>query len=175
MSHIPRQSEPLIIALTHERELTKKTNTGQLLLQLPVWVSRRVIWKRTLPDPWLLKLIENQRVAILYPDLPNVADQLTSERVDNDQEIQSFDHFIVIDSTWQEARKIMNRSAYLQKLPRVALPESEPSKFHLRRNQVEGGLCTVEAAISLMRCAQCDQHADHLEILFNDFINQTSC
>ena len=24
MSHIPRQSEPLIIALTHERELTKK-------------------------------------------------------------------------------------------------------------------------------------------------------
>ena len=110
MSHIPRQSEPLIIALTHERELTKKTNTGQLLLQLPVCVSRRVIWKRTLPDPWLLKLIENQRVAILYPDLPNVADQLTSERADNGQEIQSFDHFIVIDSTWQEARKIMNRS-----------------------------------------------------------------
>ena len=171
MSSTFRQYSPLIIALTHERELSKKTNTGRLLCSLPDSLTHRIIWQRKAPDPWLLALIESERVAILYPEqachTANDTEQLMPSPA---QLVSDFDHFILIDSTWQEARKIMNRSAYLQLLPRVSLTVSDVSRFNLRRNQVKGGLCTAEAAINLLRCKRLDKNADQLQKMFDEFV-----
>lgn len=143
----------MITLLTHENELRKYSNTGRLVLESIPTLARRCLWRRTVPDEQLLATIETAQVALLHPegDAVPVASQ------------GAYDHFIVIDSTWQEARKIINRSTYLHDIPRVALPTGSPSRFTLRRNQVAGGLSTVESVIALLKAQQYDHVAEQLE------------
>lgn len=148
-----------LILLTHSRETQKASNTGQLVQQV-VANTQTVIWQRTQPDQNLLKLISAGNIALLYPgdsDLPV-------------HDAAEFENFILIDSTWQEARKIFNRSPYLQQLPRIQFSTDQSSSYNLRRNQVEGGLCTAECALELLRIKQFDELADELETEFLSFI-----
>jgi len=148
-----------IILLTHAREISKKSNTGQLVQQL-VPNAQTIIWQRTQPDFSLLKLIQSKKTALLYP----------IEKIGDDANVNDFENFIVIDSTWQESRKIVNRSPYLQQLPRVQVSTKKHSQYHLRRNQIEGGLCTAECVIELLREKNNVEMADQLDILFARFL-----
>jgi len=148
-----------IILLTHSREVSKKTNTGQLVQQF-IPHTQTIVWQRTQPDKKLLQLIESGNTALVYP-----SEEKTSSVVHQD-----FENFILIDSTWQEARKIYNRSPYLQNLPRLELISTRESKYKLRRNQLEGGLCTAECAIELLLAKGKTNLAIELDISFNDFI-----
>ena len=131
------------ILLTHQRELGKASNSGQLIEHC-LLNTQRIIWHRTEPDPVLLQLIARHQptnqLALVYPcdKNPPAADQ------------QAFKHYILIDSTWQEARKIYNRSPYLHSLPCVQLPVEQASRYSLRRNQKVNGLCTAETAMALL-------------------------
>nr|WP_263859188.1 tRNA-uridine aminocarboxypropyltransferase [Shewanella algae] len=51
---------------------------------------------------------------------------------------------VILDATWQEAGKMYRQSPYLQSLARVELQVEQGSAFRLRRNQRQGGLCTLE-------------------------------
>lgn len=128
-----------IILLTHERELAKRTNTGNIVLDSLGERATRITWQRTEPSATLLDLIERQSIALLYP----------SDETESD--ISDFEHFVILDGTWQQSRKMINRSAYLQSMPKVSLRTARTSNFALRRNQVEGGLCTAECAIELLK------------------------
>lgn len=166
-----------IILLTHQREQFKKTNTGQLaLLQSGLNVTR-IIWDRSNPDIELLRLIEQGSVFLLYPEQcfpdPVSAEPMASSAVSLEPCWQGCDDevsFIIIDSTWQEARKIFNRSPYLTDLPRVTLAASEDSLFKLRRNQIAGGLCTAESVIALLRMNSQNHLANKLETDFYTFV-----
>ena len=57
---------------------------------------------------------------------------------------------LVIDGTWQESVKIVNRTPYLKNVKRLAISQGEKSLFHLRRNQKDGNLCTSEAIAAAM-------------------------
>lgn len=148
-----------IILLTHSREVSKKTNTGQLV-QRVIPHTQTIIWQRTQPDKSLLQLIESGNTALVYP----------SEDNNTSTPHYDFENFILIDSTWQEARKIYNRSPYLQNLPSLELLPTSQSKYNLRRNQLEGGLCTAECAIELLLVKGKTRLANELDISFNNFI-----
>ncbi|RDH85617.1 MAG: DTW domain-containing protein [endosymbiont of Galathealinum brachiosum] len=147
------------ILLTHSREISKKTNTGQLVQQL-IPDTQIIIWQRTQPDKKLLQLIKSGATALVYP----------AEETTLSVDPQSFENFILIDGTWQEARKIYNRSPYLHPLPRVQLSSEKVSNYSLRRNQIEGGLCTVECVAELLRENSCSGLADELDVLFHQFM-----
>lgn len=132
------------ILLTHSRELAKSSNTGQLALDHPLIQAKRVVWSRTEPDQGVLSLIEQGKVCLAWPNDP---------AGDGDRPVASGDlcpYCIIIDATWQEARKIYNRSAYLKDLPRLTVQPSAPSRYTLRRNQTEGGLSTAECIAALL-------------------------
>lgn len=130
-----------VLLLTHEHELTKSTNTGRVVLDALDGIATRIIWRRTDPDEALLQLIDTGGVGLVWPG--------TEEGLRGAAcELQAF---IVIDGTWQQARKIYNRSPYLHGLPTIALEPDEPSIYTLRRNQIGGGLCTAEAVACLLR------------------------
>ena len=155
-----------IILLTHSREVLKKTNTGQLVEQvLPA--TRKIIWQRTEPDNYLLSLIASNNTALLYPYDKSCAEKKLCDHFSP----TDFDNLILIDSTWQEARKIYNRSPYLQALPRVQLSTDNTSNYSLRRNQLEGGLCTAECVIELLRQSKQTELAEALNLNFTNFIN----
>jgi DTW domain-containing protein YfiP len=77
---------------------------------------------------------------LLYPD-PTAA-VLTREMVES---LPGPLTLVVPDGTWSQAKKITRRVTALQGLPHVMLPNGEASRYVLRRNQTDGGVCTAEA------------------------------
>lgn len=150
-----------IYLLTHLRETFKKSNTGQLVQSSLNDACHTIIWERKRPAPALLSLIENKAVALVYPATDNATVSCS----------QDYEYFIILDSTWQQAKKMMNKSPYLQNLPRIALSQVD-SRYRLRRNQCKDGLCTAEVAINILRQKNKLQIADQLEEKFNVFNDQ---
>ena len=128
-----------IFLLTHERELLRPTNTGVLAQNVAPEIVERIVWARNEPNPFLLDAINQGNTVLLYPvDDADVAS------------IESSENIIVLDATWQEARKIFNRSPYLKNLTRAQINPQQISQYQLRRNQPEGGLCTAECVMEIL-------------------------
>ena len=145
-----------IILLTHQRERFKKTNTGSLVADILSEQARIVVWDRVKPDAELLKHVSEDSIALLYPS----DDSLMAT------EAEDYKHYIIIDGTWQEARKIYNQSPYLKNIPTVKISTTKTSAYHLRRNQREGGLCTAECAIELLNTKGFSSLAEELHSVF---------
>ena len=58
---------------------------------------------------------------------------------------QPQDKLLLIDGTWQQSKKMMRQSNWLQELPRVSFSTEYISQYSLRRNQQEQGTSTLEA------------------------------
>ena len=147
-----------IYLLTHERELQRKTNTGQIAIKQLGPMVERVVWQRRQPNPDLLALMKANQIALMYPQ-----DGVEYSSIDH------FDNIILIDSTWQEANKIYNRSAYLQDVPKIKLTPPHVSHYSLRRNQRDGGLCTVECVIEILKLKGIPSVAEDLLREFEQF------
>lgn len=153
-----------IFLLTHERELLRATNTGVLATKVAPEIVERIIWARNSPDPSLLNAIHSENTVLLYP-----AD-------DAAEPIESFENIILLDATWQEARKMFNKSPYLKNIPKAQFKTRTVSRYQLRRNQPDGGLCTAECVIEILRSKNHTNTAQRLEAefaIFNSKITHT--
>jgi DTW domain-containing protein YfiP len=149
--------------LTHFKEFPKRSNTGRVVLDVLGEAAEQVRWDRINPPAGLLEDIERGGVALVYPGASDGSDDNLSE----------IDHFILIDGTWHEARKIHQRSPYLQKVRRVGLRPSGSSRYTLRKNQKEACLCTAECVIEILRAVGDDATADQMEERFLAFIGRS--
>ena len=144
--------------LTHQRELARKTNTGNLAIKTTDGLVERVIWDRLHPDNKLVELIESNSVTLLYPS--SEAKPLSLAGLEN---------IIIIDATWQEARKIYNQSPYLKGINKATLNSNKISEYKLRRNQPEDGLCTIECVIEILKLQGQNQLSKSLACEFDSF------
>jgi DTW domain-containing protein YfiP len=149
--------------LTHEKEFAKRSNTGRVVLDVLGSDAVQVHWDRMNPPAALLEEIEAGGVALVYPGAVD----------EDDGELAGITHFILIDGTWHEARKIHQRSPYLQKVRRVNLTPAGKSRYTLRKNQKEACLCTAECVIEVLRSTGDNAVADLLEERFLAFISQS--
>jgi DTW domain-containing protein YfiP len=169
-----------IILLTHERELTRKTNTGQLALAAFPEEVKSIVWSRTAPDNDLVAMLASQQAKLLFPAsdtepaLSNAQTLLAPAQSTLIATQRMPSQVVILDATWQEARKMLRQSPYLKTAARVSLPPLMPeSAFILRRNQQEGGLCTAECIIALWRqCGRAEQ-ATLLASLFTELNSHT--
>jgi len=176
-----------IFLLTHPREVGKVTNTGRLVNRaLSVGNSENVsaqilLWSRTQANPLLLDSIETTSTLLLYPseeallspseDSSNLEQQQLMSRVIPAQNaVEDVTSFIILDGTWQQARKIYNKSPYLKDLKRLHLAAKTPSRYSLRRNQKTSGLCTAESVIELLKLKRCLKSADAVDTLYSQFL-----
>jgi DTW domain-containing protein YfiP len=149
--------------LTHSKEMPKRSNTGRLVVDILGSSAEQVVWDRMNPPARLLEEIEAGGVALVYPGAVD----------DNDIGLSDISHFILIDGTWHEARKIHQRSPYLQKVRRVCLTPDGKSRYTLRKNQKEACLCTAECVIEILHSTGEHTVADQLEAGFLAFISQS--
>lgn len=147
-----------IFLLTHERELLRPSNTGVLAQSVAPELVERIIWARSTPSPALLDAINHENTVLLYP----VDDA-------DDAAIESFENMILLDATWQEARKMFNKSPYLKSLPRAQIKPRQVSQYQLRRNQPEGGLCTAECVMEILIAKNHIDTAERLDAAFGLF------
>lgn len=162
------QSTADFVLLTHSRERNKDTNTGVLMTRtLP---SCRVeMWHRTEPPQTLLNQLQNPHYQpwLVFPSDEQHPPIPLTLPMDNDRKIL----FIIIDATWQEARKMVRKSPWLSQLPRIALTPQQTSTYALRRNQQDGNLCTCEVGIELLNQLHEHQQAQQLQSYYDRFIN----
>jgi DTW domain-containing protein YfiP len=149
--------------LTHEKEFAKRSNTGRVVLDVLGSAAEQVQWDRMNPPAGLLEEIKAGGVALVYP---GAADE-------NDGDLTGITHVILIDGTWHEARKIHQRSPYLQKVRRINLTPAGKSRYNLRKNQKDACLCTAECVIEVLRSTGNYAAADQLEESFLAFIKQS--
>ncbi len=149
-----------ITLLTHDKEFGKRSNTGGLVVDVLGSAAEQVRWDRMNPPAGLLEEISAGGVALVYP---GAVDQ-------NDDDLDGIEHFIIIDGTWHEARKIHQRSPYLQKVRRICLKPAGKSAYNLRKNQKQACLCTAECVIEILRSKGNLEDAERLQESFLAFI-----
>lgn len=166
---VPQLSSALQLSLLmHDNEAQRDTNTGRWLnAALPGCHS--FSWSRVEPNAAL-----NERIAdpdyyslLVYPGEQslNLDDALEQARVLGCQP-----HFILLDGTWQEAKKMERKSPWLEDLPRVTLSPQQLSRYRLRRNQSDGHLCTLEVGCELLRAIGEAHNAEQLDAFFAEFM-----
>lgn len=168
-SAVPSLSAPLQLSLlTHDNEWQRETNTGRWLTQ-SLDGCQAYSWSRVAANQALQARIAqpNTRSFLVYPTEESI-DLATALRSLNQHESA---HFIVLDATWQEARKMERKSPWLAELPRVHLSINQPSAYRLRRNQHTGNLCTLEVGLELLRQVDAQPQADSLEQFYHHAMN----
>ena len=157
-----------IALLTHPNETRRVTNTGKLLTHsLPNCQVH--IWDCVNPPVELVKQIAEQPSYLLFPSEEAIEVSELQASI-NSNESQSSPLFIILDGTWQEAKKMLNKSPWLQILPKVVLSTESLSNYRLRRNQEAGNLCTCEVGISLLQQLEPQNDFSSLQQYFELFL-----
>ncbi len=161
-----------------DTEALKPSNTGWLIADV-VPDTMAFEWARTTVDPALLAVladpqwqpyvvfpgtfVEPERVITQLPEAANAS--IATKRP----------LFILLDATWQEARKIFRKSPYLNHLPVLSLTPEQLSRYRLRRAQRENHLCTSEVAAMCMGLAGETLAAQTLEAYLDVFTEHYLC
>jgi DTW domain-containing protein YfiP len=120
------------LLLRHASELTRPTNSGR-------WAALALTRVRLVdyalpggePD---LSALEEPGTVVLFPS-PHPAPATPPPR-----------QVVVLDATWAQARRMIQRIPALRSLPRLSLPpRARRAVDPIRRPTVAGGLCTLEA------------------------------
>ncbi len=157
----PRAAPLSVLLLRHANEPTRRTGTGPLLehaAMLEHLSVERAEWSGRADNARLEERLERlPSPALLWTDGAAATSAPNYERGDPRT-------FIIIDGTWQEARKIFRKGPpMLRALPRIALRPKAASTYTLRGNfgwrrrfsalehdDGERLLCTAEAAAELL-------------------------
>ena len=156
------ESQIDLVLLTHENELSRDTNTGKLLQQ-SLKQCESFVWQRKTPPADLIALLEDEtrQPFLLFPSEESMeCQQAVLNEASNQKPL-----FIILDGTWQEAKKMLNKSPWLQPIPQVHLGITSESSYTLRRNQNSGHLCTCEVGVELLKTLGEDEPAR----LINDY------
>ncbi|GAM72336.1 hypothetical protein JCM19236_3442 [Vibrio sp. JCM 19236] len=150
-----------LVLLYHPNELRRATNTGKLLASCLTQVSQYE-WSRTEPPVELLEHIKQHGNAkLLFPSE-------NSTPVENALSTNGL--YIVLDATWQEAKKMLNKSPWLQELAQVHLVSASDSNYSLRRNQEAGNLCTFEVGSAILAVHEGASSAEKLNHFFDHYL-----
>ncbi|MCJ2378738.1 DTW domain-containing protein [Vibrio sp. ZSDZ34] len=149
--------------LTHPNERSRATNTGAILTRLLSNVDVE-LWARQIPSEKLVTLPSPQQAVVLYP-----SDNSTEISTLCDQDVSQA-HIIVLDATWQEAKKMLLRSPWLNALPKVHVAASQTSQYQLRRNQQAGNLCTFEVVSEVIAVLESQQTALRMQEFFAHYL-----
>jgi DTW domain-containing protein len=140
------------VLLMHSEEILKPTNTGRLLADVLPEHTWAFCWDRTAPPAELVQLLEDPHrlCALVFPgEQARLAPDLAAEAAHSQRRLT----LLLLDGTWKQARRMCNRSPWLNQLACLALPPSQ-SHYGLRKAAHTGCLSTVEAAIGVLHSLQ---------------------
>lgn len=91
-----------------------------------------------------LALEHPSRCALLFPK-PGARDLATLPAADRPDEL------LVLDGTWNQARRLYRDNPWLHELPHVSLTPQSPSRYRIRREPKPQYISTIEAIVSALR------------------------
>ncbi len=140
----PLNSTLQLLVIQHPNEAKRPTNSAKILQWcLPNY--QHFTWSRVAPPTQLLDIIAHHPNPILLFPTEHSVPLSNATNYPKDEPL-----FIILDATWQEAKKMWRQSSWLQTLYTAILTDVPPSQFNLRRNQRQQSLCTCEVGIALL-------------------------
>ncbi len=151
--------------LSSEREFYRPSNTARLLKLINPESTEIFLWERTKSPEQLITNISkgDYRPFVVFPAETEELEKRTVQF----EPTGKIPAFIIIDGTWKEARRIFRKSDFLNGLPIVSIERNYASNYDLRRGAVSGNLCTIEAAIEILKI---NGEAYSAEVM-NDYYN----
>ena len=146
----PLQAATQVLILQHPLELQEAKGTARLLhLCLPG--SRLEVGEAFEPQllqQWLYGAWPGaeapQHTMLLYPQTPDQPVALTA--LTDDDAPAPVRRLVLIDGTWRKSRKMLYANPLLAQLPRLALTDTGPAGYRIRKAPRTGQLSTLEAA-----------------------------
>jgi len=139
-------------------EPLKPSNTGWLVADV-VPDTHAFAWSRTTPDPALLALLDDPQwqPIVVFPrefaPSTRVVAELPAEAASTRRPL-----LVLLDGTWDEARKAFRKSPYLDRFPVLSLAPEQARRYRLRRSWHAHHFCTAEVAALALALAG-DAHA----------------
>jgi DTW domain-containing protein YfiP len=155
------------LILRHIYEAERPSNTGRLVaLAMP---NSRIIpcggGTRIGLSPIDDEFLRVPGTWLLWPDgtgtQPEMSDLAPPDRV------------VVIDATWQQARRLYSSMPVLWALPRFVLPEPTRRRDRLRNQHRSDGMSTLEAVAAAVTKIEGAEMANPLEILYDEVVRRT--
>jgi DTW domain-containing protein YfiP len=156
-----------VCLLMADIEPLKPTNTGWLIADV-VPDTFAFGWARTEVDPALLALLGDPQWQpyVVFP-----GEYAALERVVQEVHVLQGRRplFILLDATWNEARKMFRKSPYLDGFPVLSLQPEQVSRYVLRRSRRDDHFCTSEVAALCLDLAGEARAAQALEAWLDVF------
>lgn len=143
------------LVVQHALEACKTTNTGHLAT---LALTNCALGQHGGATGDLdLEQVDWSGAAVLYPaDLQAIPSPLPTT-------------VVVVDGTWHQARRMLQRIPQLRGLPRLSIGTSAHEE-RLRTPHFEGGLATIEAMAEALRLLEGDRPAEVLHALHRTFM-----
>lgn len=136
------------LLVMYDDEVLKPSNTGRLIADC-VEDTYAYIWSRTEPNEEMLALINDPvwQPYVVFPE-----QYAKPERVSYSPEVPEGKRplFILIDGTWQEAKKIFRKSPWMDHLPVLSIKTEEQSRYSVREATGKSQLATAEVAAKVL-------------------------
>lgn len=162
------KTDAKIWILSTEKEFYRPSNTARLLALVNPTSTEIFLWERTrIPEKLVTHLNSNIYEPFLLFPIENYETESRKVEYKNTKKIPAF---IILDGTWKEARKIFRRSSYLENLPIISLEPTFKSIYDLRRGAKVGNLCTIEAAIEVLKINSEIKNAQIVNEFYNLFL-----
>ncbi|MCY1398181.1 DTW domain protein [compost metagenome] len=156
-----------VCLLMYDVEPLKPSNTGWLIADVIADTSA-FSWSRTDVDQALLALLEQDQWQpfIVFP-----GEFVEPRRVVNKVVVENGKRplFILLDATWNEARKMFRKSPYLERFPVLSLEPEQLSRYKLRRSKRDDHFCTAEVAALCLELADDQAAAQALDAYLDVF------
>ena len=149
-----------------KKEKWLPSNTGQLSLSS---LENSTLYERGHKYQFMPQLFANPcgyQSLYLYP-----SEEATPLTKDYLQQFSLPINLIVPDGTWRQAKKIHRREKFLQQIPHVKLNSKTTSRYTLRRQKYEFGLCTHEAISEALRILEGEATYLKLQEFFQVFLD----
>ncbi len=156
-----------VCLLMADIEPLKPTNTGWLVADV-VPDTFAFGWARTETDAALLALLDDPRWQpfVVFPGEYAAAERVVHEVL---PQANKRPLFILLDATWNEARKMFRKSRYLDRFPVLSLRPEQVSRYVLRRSRRDDHFCTSEVAALCLELAGETRAAATLEAWLDVF------
>ncbi|MBU2038656.1 MAG: DTW domain-containing protein [Gammaproteobacteria bacterium] len=143
------------VFIMYHGEVFKPSNTGRLIADV-VADNYAYQWQRTVHDPELLALLQDERYTpiVVFPhQYAEPARCISSPAQLPAVQQGKIPLFVMLDGTWREAKK-MFRSPYLQTLPVLGIQPEKGSEYQLREAAHLHQLCTAEVGVEILKLAE---------------------
>ena len=158
--HIPTLTPSIeLIVIRHWKERLKPSNTARL--------AAHAIPSLTLVDygapgsVWNANLLDLDRPALLFPS-------------DDGDRLEDPKQIVIVDGSWAQARKLINRIPGLKGLPRFPINPTPQPRIRLRTPPAPGHVSTIEAIAAILDKTEGAGSGDPLRHLFDEAVRSAT-